>query len=64
MAGLVIVINGYLLIDFFVSEVNGLLFGFVACTMTVAYLAFILYLISLGGGPFSNWLNILCSKRI
>ncbi|CAI9115915.1 OLC1v1016928C1 [Oldenlandia corymbosa var. corymbosa] len=46
VAALVIVINGYLLLDFFSSEVTGLLFGFLVCAATVAYLAFILYLIS------------------
>ncbi|KAL3505085.1 hypothetical protein ACH5RR_034926 [Cinchona calisaya] len=58
VAALVIVINGYLLLDFFSSEVHGWLFGFLVCAGTVAYLAFILYLISHGGGPFSNWINV------
>lgn len=62
VAALVIVINGYLLLDFFSSEVHGLLFGFLVCAGTVAYLAFILYLISRGGGPFSNWINIALFK--
>ncbi|KAL3514400.1 hypothetical protein ACH5RR_027117 [Cinchona calisaya] len=58
VAALVIVINGYLLLDFFSSEIHGLLFGFLVCAGTVVYLAFILYLISHGDGPFSNWLNV------
>ncbi|XP_058786167.1 metal transporter Nramp2-like [Vicia villosa] len=49
VAALIIVINGYLLVDFFLSEVNGLLFGFVACSCTVLYIAFIVYLISRSG---------------
>ncbi|GAV84524.1 Nramp domain-containing protein [Cephalotus follicularis] len=37
VAALVILINGYLLLDFFVSEVRGLLFVFVVCTGTAAF---------------------------
>ncbi|KAI7756174.1 hypothetical protein M8C21_017448, partial [Ambrosia artemisiifolia] len=48
VAGLVMVINGYLLLDFFVAEVNGFLFGSLAVTCTAAYVAFILYLIHHG----------------
>lgn len=49
VAALIIVINGYLLVDFFLSEVSSVLFGFVACSCTVAYIAFIVYLISQSG---------------
>ncbi|CAL5332503.1 unnamed protein product [Camellia sinensis] len=59
IASLVIAINGYVLLDFFVSEVNGLLFGFLACMGTAAYVAFILYLISYGGGLRSSWFSLL-----
>jgi len=45
VAALVIVINGYLLTEFFSSEVNGLLFGAVVSVITAAYVAFVLYLI-------------------
>ncbi|CAI9763035.1 unnamed protein product [Fraxinus pennsylvanica] len=62
VAGLVIVINGYLLLDFFLSEVNGLLFGFLICAGTAVYVAFIAYLISHSGSELSNWLNRLISK--
>ncbi|CAK9155395.1 unnamed protein product [Ilex paraguariensis] len=62
VAALVIVINGYLLLDFFISEVDGLLFGFLVCTGTAAYIAFILYLISHGEGLPSTWFNLLLSK--
>lgn len=61
VAALVMVINGYLLLDFFVSEVNGFLFGFLAITGTSAYVAFILYLINHGDclplTLFSNMVN-------
>ncbi|KAH7849702.1 hypothetical protein Vadar_021790 [Vaccinium darrowii] len=62
VAALVIVINGYLLLDFFISEVNGLLFGFVVCTGTAAYVAFIVYLISYGGGLPSSLFNLIRTK--
>ncbi|XP_052202652.1 metal transporter Nramp2-like [Diospyros lotus] len=57
VAGLVMVINGYLLLDFFLSEVNGLLFGSVVCIATAGYVAFIIYLILHGNGPGSTWLS-------
>eukprot|EP00257_Ricinus_communis_P000495 XP_002510129.2 metal transporter Nramp2 [Ricinus communis] len=63
VAILVILINGYLLLDFFVSEVKGLLFGFLACTGTVAYIAFIIYLVSRGSTLSSTWLSLELSKR-
>ncbi|XP_054825374.1 metal transporter Nramp3-like [Prosopis cineraria] len=46
VAALVIMINGYLMLEFFNSEVNGVMFGAVVCAFTAAYVAFILYLIS------------------
>ncbi|XP_054797726.1 metal transporter Nramp2-like isoform X1 [Prosopis cineraria] len=62
IAALIMVINGYLLLDFFLSEVNGLLFGFVVCSCTAAYVAFIVYLISLSGAlPFS-WVTLLAKR--
>ncbi|GFP83923.1 metal transporter nramp2 [Phtheirospermum japonicum] len=42
VAALVMVINGYLLLDFFLSEVNGLLCGFLVSSGTAAYVAFVL----------------------
>lgn len=57
VAALIIVINGYLLVDFFLSEVNGVLLGFVACSCTVAYIAFIVYLVSHSGALPSAWVN-------
>ncbi|XP_028764206.1 metal transporter Nramp3 [Neltuma alba] len=46
VAALVIAINGYLMLEFFNSEVNGVMFGAVVCAFTAAYVAFILYLVS------------------
>lgn len=48
VALLVILINGYVLVDFFRSEVKGWLYGIVSCFMAVAYVAFLLYLIFRG----------------
>ncbi|KAJ4836227.1 Natural resistance-associated macrophage protein 2 [Turnera subulata] len=62
VAVLVILINGYLLLDFFVLEVNGLLFGFLVCAGTVAYIAFIVYLISRGTALSSTWPSLELSK--
>lgn len=62
VAALVIFINGYLLLNFFLSEVDGLLVGFFVCTGTVAYVVFILYLISHRSGELANRLNQLLSK--
>ncbi|KAM4117833.1 hypothetical protein ACJW30_02G156000 [Castanea mollissima] len=56
VAALVILINGYLLLDFFSSEVNSALFGTVVCAFTTAYIAFIIYLIS-RGVAFRRWCN-------
>ncbi|KAF5451282.1 hypothetical protein F2P56_026399 [Juglans regia] len=54
VAALVIVINGYLLLDFFSSEVNGVLFGSAVAAFTAAYIGFIVYLVS-RGVKFSSW---------
>lgn len=62
VAALVIFINGYLLLNFFLSEVDGLLVGFFVCAGTVAYVVFILYLILHRGGELPNRLNHLLSK--
>lgn len=62
VAALVMVINGYLLLNFFIAEVNGLLFGFAVVMGTAGYVAFILYLISYGGCLPSTWFNQIVSK--
>ena len=55
VAALVTAINGYVLVDFFSSEVKGLVFGTLVCSVIVAYAAFILYLISYGNAWFSRF---------
>ena len=59
VAVLIIVINGYLLLDFFISEVNSLLLGFGACSFTAAYVAFIVYLVSKSSALPLTWGNLL-----
>lgn len=54
VAVLVMLINGYLLMDTISSAVNGVLFTSVVVAFTGAYIAFIVYLIS-WGVTFSNW---------
>lgn len=62
VAALVMVINGYLLLDFFIAEVNGFLFGSLAVTCTAAYVAFILYLINHGNPLSFTWFNHIINK--
>ncbi|KAK1436638.1 hypothetical protein QVD17_02420 [Tagetes erecta] len=62
VAALVMVINGYLLLDFFVAEVNGFWFGSLAITCTAAYVAFILYLINHGNRISFTWFNHIINK--
>ncbi|XP_010538133.1 PREDICTED: metal transporter Nramp2-like [Tarenaya hassleriana] len=64
VAALVIIINGYLLFDFFVSEVDGFLFGSAVCIGTAAYVAFIIYLVSHSSSAHSSWSSIELPKRI
>ncbi|KAL2529602.1 Metal transporter Nramp2 [Forsythia ovata] len=54
IAAMVILINGYVLLHFFISEVNGLLFGILICIGVSAYVAFLMYLISRSGGFLSS----------
>ncbi|XP_047937559.1 metal transporter Nramp2-like [Salvia hispanica] len=62
VAVLVMVINGYLLLHFFLSEVNGLLIGFLISAGTAAYVAFVVYLISHSDCELSNWLSRLITN--
>lgn len=58
VAGLVIVINGYLMLEFFSFEARGLVFGSIVCVFTAAYALFIIYLISRSITiSFSSWFN-------
>nr|AKQ44372.1 natural resistance-associated macrophage protein 4h [Sedum alfredii] len=59
VTGLVMVINGYLLVDFFTSEVTGTLLSTLISTFTAAYVGFIIYLVGRGVNipNWSNWLK-------
>ncbi|KAK4748359.1 hypothetical protein SAY87_014945 [Trapa incisa] len=63
VAVLVIVINGYLLLDFFVSEVRGFMFGFFVCLGTAGYLSFIIYLVAREGAFSSGWIRLVQTKQ-
>lgn len=52
VAALLLIINGYLLLEFFSSEIHGPLFGLVVCVIVVIYMAFIAYLILRGRDLF------------
>ena len=46
VAALVILINGYLLVDFFSSELSGVFFMSIVTTFSAAYVCFIVYLVT------------------
>ncbi|KAH6796118.1 hypothetical protein C2S51_037104 [Perilla frutescens var. frutescens] len=48
VAAVVIAINGYVLVDFFISEVHGLMYATVVCLVAAFYTAFLFYLIFRG----------------
>lgn len=64
MAALVIVINGYLLLHFFINEVDGLLIGLLVSAGTAAYVAFVVYLISHRNDVLSNWVSQFLTNRL
>ncbi|KAL6572490.1 Natural resistance-associated macrophage protein 2 [Orobanche minor] len=53
VAALVILVNGYVLVDFFISEVHGLLLGMVVCLVALSYVSLLFYLILRGNCRFS-----------
>ncbi|XP_010529210.1 PREDICTED: metal transporter Nramp5 [Tarenaya hassleriana] len=64
VAVLVILINGYLLLDFFMAEVKGFLVGFLVCAGTGFYVSFIIYLASYRSSASSSWSSIELSQRV
>lgn len=54
VAALLIIINGYLLLEFFSSEVHSILVGSIVCVAITLYVAFIVYLIMHGQGLSSQ----------
>ncbi|KAF0887705.1 hypothetical protein E2562_002398 [Oryza meyeriana var. granulata] len=63
VAALLITINGYLLLDFFSSEIKGLLSGSILCLAVLAYSSFVLYLI-LRGTELSNQIITTIRKSL
>lgn len=57
VAVLVMAINGYLLVSFISSEVNGLLIAIFVFVFIAAYVAFVVYLVY-QSISFSSWNNI------
>ncbi|XP_039139457.1 metal transporter Nramp2-like [Dioscorea cayenensis subsp. rotundata] len=49
VATLLIVINGFILLEFFSSEVHGMFLGSIVCLVIAVYVAFVIYLIMNGG---------------
>ncbi|QCE02616.1 metal transporter Nramp2-like [Vigna unguiculata] len=49
VAVLVILVYGYMLLDFFLDEVDGVLFGFLVCLGAAAWISFIVYLVQHSG---------------
>ncbi|KAL9257699.1 Metal transporter Nramp2-like protein [Drosera capensis] len=61
---LVMVINVYVVYDFFMNQVKGIISGFFFFVLTTAYAAFILYLVSHDGALPSAWLKPTLSQWI
>lgn len=59
VAALLIIINAYLLLNFFSSEVNGLLFGSIVCVVLAIYIAFVSYLILRGFDLLDQFVSLL-----
>ncbi|XP_052202712.1 metal transporter Nramp2-like [Diospyros lotus] len=60
VTGLVMVINGYVLLDFFLSNIEGLLLSCLVCAGSVGYISFIFYLISYGNAAQpSYWFSLI-----
>ncbi|KAJ3691806.1 hypothetical protein LUZ61_020970 [Rhynchospora tenuis] len=55
-----ILINGYLLLEFFLAEVKGFLFGSAVCTVLVVYLAFVIYLVLRETSAYTSFRFPLC----
>ncbi|KAK9756879.1 hypothetical protein RND81_01G126900 [Saponaria officinalis] len=61
VAGLVIVINGYLMVEFFSGAARGVLFGSIVCVFTVFYVLFVVYLVS-RSITFPSWMSFSNQK--
>lgn len=64
VAVFVMMINGYLLLDFFMAEVEGFLVGFLVFVGIVGYISFIIYLVSYRSLQSSSWSSLEMSQRV
>ncbi|KAI9111145.1 hypothetical protein K1719_017756 [Acacia pycnantha] len=62
VAVVVILVYGYMLLDFFLSEVKGLVYGFVVMICAAAWLSFIAYLVK-HSGAFSSFFHTSLHSR-
>ncbi|KAI3440380.1 uncharacterized protein J3R85_003722 [Psidium guajava] len=62
VAAILMMINGYLLVNFITSEVKGLFIGFLVCIGTAAYISFIIYLLLFGRIISPAWLSTKFSR--
>ncbi|CAA7059803.1 unnamed protein product [Microthlaspi erraticum] len=64
VAVFVMTINGYLLLDFFMAEVRGFFVGFLVFGGIIAYISFIIYLVSYRSSQSSSWTSLEMSQRV
>lgn len=57
-------INGYLLLDFFMAAANGFFVGCLVFAGVIAYVIFIIYLVSYRSSQSSSWSSIEMSQRV
>lgn len=64
VAVFVMMINGYLLLDFCMAEVKGFLVGFLVFAGIIVYISFIIYLVSYRSSQSSSWSSLEMSQRV
>ncbi|KAL1224772.1 Metal transporter Nramp5 [Cardamine amara subsp. amara] len=64
VAVFVMMINGYLLLDFFMAEVESFSVGFLVFAGIVGYISFIIYLVSYRSSRSSSWSSLEMSQRV
>lgn len=57
-------INGYLLLDFFMAAANGFFVGLLVFAGVVTYVSFIIYLVSYRSSQSSSWSSLEMSQRV
>ncbi|CAF2130336.1 BnaA03g58400D [Brassica napus] len=64
VAVFVMMINGYLLLDFFMAAANGFFVGLLVFAGVVTYVSFIIYLVSYRSSQSSSWSSLEMSQRV